>query len=421
MIETITLLPGITLRCCRDTRFKQGCLSFQFVRQMDPKEAHLNALLPSVMLRATVPHPDLRSISQHLDNLYGVTLGALVRRIGDYQTVGFYLNFMDNRFALPGESVLDGVLTFLEEVLTQSPLKDGGFLEDLLESEKKNLIATIESELNNKGAYAQGKLLKSMCRQDTFGLPRLGEKEDVANIGAKELYDHYLRVRRESPLEIFYVGSASPETLVSLLKPMVEKWDRSYVNLLPQTPFLPVEGQDLTETMDVAQGKLCMGFTTPILRSSPDFPALHLLNTIFGSGMTSKLFLNVREKLSLCYSVGSSLYVTKGILTVGAGIDFDKEPEARQEILRQLELCRQGEITEEELRAAKEAIHSGLRATMDSPGAIEGYHSTAALNGTTMTREQYMEAVEKLTVADVVAAANTVTYHSSFFLKGVQA
>lgn len=421
MIQTKEILPGVTLRCCRDTRFKQGCLSFQFIRLMDSREAHLNALLPSVMLRATVPHPDLRAISQHLDSLYGVTLGALVRRIGDYQTVGFYLNFMDDRFALPGESVLDGVLTFLEEVLTQSPLENGGFLEDLLESEKKNLIATIESELNNKGAYAMGKLLKSMCREDAFGLPRLGEKEDVAKIRAKELYDHYRKVRRESPLEIFYVGAAPAETLVSLLKPMVEKWDRCFGNLPGQTPFTPVEGQHLTETMEVSQGKLCMGFTTPILRNSPDFAALHLLNTIFGAGMTSKLFQNVREKLSLCYSVGSSLYVTKGILTVSAGIDFDKELQTRQEILRQLELCRQGQITEAELRSAKEAIHSGLRATMDSPGAIEGYHSTAVLNGTLLTREQYMEAVEQVTLADVVAAANTVTYHSSYFLKGVEA
>ena len=421
MIQTKEILPGITLRCCRDTRFKQGCMSFQFVRQMDAGEAHLNALLPSVMLRATLPHPDLRSISQHLDSLYGVTLGALVRRIGDYQTVGFYLNFMDDRFALPGESVLDGVLAFLEEVLTQSPLENGGFLEDLLESEKKNLIATIESELNNKAAYAQSKLLKSMCRQDAFGLPRLGEKEDVAKIGAKELYEHYLRVRKESPLEIFYVGAADLDTVLGLIAPMVEKWERSYVNLPAQTPFLPLEGQHLTETMDIAQGKLSMGFVTPILKSSPDFAALHLFNTIFGAGMTSKLFQNVREKLSLCYSVGSAIYVTKGILTVNAGIDFDKEQATRQEILHQLALCQQGNITEEELRAAKEAIHSGLRSAMDSPGAIEGYHSTAALNGTVLSREQYMEAVEKTTVADVVAAANTVTYHSSYFLKGVDA
>ena len=62
MIETLNLLPGVTLRACRDTRFKQGCLSFQLVRQMDPEEAALNALLPSVLLRGTRRGPDLTAL-----------------------------------------------------------------------------------------------------------------------------------------------------------------------------------------------------------------------------------------------------------------------------------------------------------------------------------------------------------------------
>ena len=155
MIETIQILPGVTLRCCRDTRFKQGCLSFQLVRQMKPEEAHLNALLSAVLLRATKKHPDLRSITQHLDELYGASVSTLVRRVGDYQTVGFYCGFMDDRFALPGERVLEGMTAFLEELLLDSPLEDGGFLPAIVESEKKNLIATIESELNDKRAYAK--------------------------------------------------------------------------------------------------------------------------------------------------------------------------------------------------------------------------------------------------------------------------
>jgi len=113
MIETIEILPGVTLRCCRDSRFKQGCLSFQFLRQMCREEAHLNALLPSVMLRATVPHPDLRSITRHLDDLYGASIGPLVRRLGDWQTTGFYLSFLDDRFAMAGDRVAAGMTAFL--------------------------------------------------------------------------------------------------------------------------------------------------------------------------------------------------------------------------------------------------------------------------------------------------------------------
>ena len=421
MIETIEILPGVVLRCCRDTRFKQGRLSFQFVRPMEKRESAFNALLPDVMLRGTQDHPSLRAINQHLDANYGVGMGALVRRVGDYQTCGFGFALLEDRFALAGDSVLEGVLDFLEELLTRPLVENGAFLPDIVESEKKNLISTIESELNNKAAYAMGKLLKSMCRADTFGLPRLGEKEDVAAIGPGELHEHFLRIRRESRIEVFYVGSADSSALADRVRRIVDKWDRNYVNLPDQTPFLAVAGEDLDETMDIAQGKLCLGFITPVNNRDPRFAALQALNVIFGAGMTSKLFQNVREKLSLCYSVGSAYYGSKGILTVSAGIDFDKEAAARAEILRQLDLCRTGQITEGELTAAKAAIRSGLQATHDTPGAIEGYYSTAALSGMAMTPAEYLEAVEGLTLEQVIAAANTVTYHSSFFLKGEDA
>ena len=134
MIETISLFPGVTLRACRDTRFKQGCLSFQLVRQMDPEEAALNALLPSVLLRGTRRCPDLKSITEHLDALYGASVSPLVRRVGDYQTTGRYCGFMDDRFALPGDQVLQPMLAFLEELLLDSPLEEGAFLASFVES-----------------------------------------------------------------------------------------------------------------------------------------------------------------------------------------------------------------------------------------------------------------------------------------------
>ena len=418
MIETIHLLPGVTLRTCRDSRFKQGCLSFQFLRQMRREEAHLNALLPSVMLRGTVPHPDLRSITRHLDDLYGASIGPLVRRLGDWQTTGFYLSFLDDRFAMAGDRVAAGMTAFLEETLTQPLLEEGCFLGEIVESEKKNLISTIESELNNKGAYAMGKLLRAMCREDSFGIPRLGTVESVARIQPQELYDHYLRIRWESPIEIFYVGSMTVSEISGLLRPMIEKWERSPLSLPAQTAFIPGENFDEKETMEISQGKLCLGFSTPITSREGDYAAMMVLCTIFGSGMTSKLFMNVREKLSLCYSIGASYYGTKGILTVSAGIDFDKEALTREETLRQLEACRNGEITQDELTAAKASICSGIRATHDSPGAIEAYYCTTLLTGSRRTAGEYLEQVRQVTLSDVVAAAQSLTLRGSYFLRG---
>ncbi len=418
MIETITLLPGVRLHTCRDTRFKQGCLSFQLVRLMDRREAAMNALLPSVLLRGTKTCPDLRSITEHLDELYGASISPLVRRIGDYQTTGLYCGFMDDRFALPGDQVLRPLLAFLEEVLLDSPLENGAFLPAFVESEKKNLIATIESELNDKRAYAMGQLLKTMCREDTFGLPRLGEKEDVAAVTPRGLMNHFRNILRESPIEIFYVGSSDQYQVAQMLMHLLSHLDRAPRELPEQTPFHSCEARDVTQTMDVAQGKLCMGFTTPITNRCQDFAAMQVMNVLFGSGMTSKLFANIREKMSLCYSIGSGYYGTKGILTVNAGIDFDKEEVTRAEVLRQLDACRAGEITELELAAAKEALLSSLRATHDAPSAIEGYYSTAALSGLIFSHEAYMAAVEAVTVADAAACARQVELHTTYFLKG---
>ena len=418
MIETISLLPGITLRVCRDTRFKQGCLSFQLVRQMKSEEAALNALLPSVLLRGTRGCPDLRSITEHLDELYGASVSALVRRVGDYQTTGLYCGFMDDRFALPGDQVLQPMLQFLEELLLDSPLEQGAFLPAFVESEKKNLIATIESELNDKRAYSMSRLLRILCREDTFGVPRLGETEAVAKITPEGLYRHYRSILKTSPIEIFYVGSAETEQVSKLLMPLLSRLERGFVPVAEQTPFHPCEKSDEVEIMDVAQGKLCMGFVTPVTNRRKDFAAMQLLNVIYGSGMTSKLFVNVREKMSLCYSIGSGYYGTKGILVVSAGIDFDKEQLTREEALRQLNICREGGITEQELRSAKEALLSSLRSTHDSPGAIEGYYATAALSGLIFSHSEYMEAVEAATVEDVVACANSLTLHTTYFLKG---
>ena len=418
MIQTTTISPGVTLRYVRDTRFKQGCFSFQLVRPMVREEAAKNALLPAVLLRGTRKSPDLRAVTQRLDELYGAAVSPLVRRVGDYQTTGLYCSFMDDRFALPGDQVLQPMLAFARELLLDSPLENGAFAPDFVESEKKNLISTIESDRNDKRLYAMQRLLRAMCAADSFGIPRLGEIEDVAAITPEALTKHYREILRTSPMELFYVGSAAEEQVISAVRPLLDALERAPEPLPSQTAFTPGPGEDLTETMDVAQGKLCMGFTAPFTNRCKELPAMQMLNVIFGGGMTSKLFQNVREKMSLCYSIDSAFYGTKGILLVNAGIDFDKEAVTRQEILRQLQACRDGEITQGEMTAAREALLSSLRSVQDSPGSIENFYSTAALSGLAFSREGYMEAVEQVTLEDVVKCANAVQLNSTCFLKG---
>ena len=419
MIKTLTLHPGVTLRCLRDDRFKQSCLSLQLERPMCREEAAMNALLPAVLLRGCRQYPDLRSITLRLDDLYGASVSALVRRIGDYQTTGLFCAFMEDRFALEGDRILAPMMELLGQLLLDPVTENGFFSEDFIRSEKKNLISTIESERNDKRAYAAGQLMRTMCRNDSFGVPRLGDKEGVEAIQADILFEHYRKILRESPVELFYVGSAAAETVAELLRPLFAGGQRKA--LPAQTPFHTCEGIHSSEEMDVTQAKLCMGFITPITNKSPEFAAMQVFNVLYGAGMTSKLFMNVRERLSLCYAIGSGYHGSKGILTVSAGIDTDKEELTRQEILTQLDACRSGDFTARELEASKEAILSSIRSVHDSPGAIESYYSTSALSGARLTLQEYRAAVEATTAEEVAQAARSVSLHSSFILKGVSA
>lgn len=421
MLVSMELLDGVTLRCCRDDRFKHGALSIQFVRPMCAEEAAYNALLPAVLLRGTQQYPDLRAITWRLDDLYGAAVGALVRRVGDYQTTGLYCSFIEDRFAMAGDQVLQPMAEFTSQLLFEPLLEDGGFVADFVQSEKKNLISTIESEINDKRVYASAQLMKLMCKGDSFGLPRLGTVEQVQKIDPKMLYHHYRRILRESPVELFYVGGAQPEQVAQLLRTQFEKLERNVCPLPEQTAFTGAQGTHQYEQMDVTQAKLCMGFVTPVTNQSDEFAAMQVMNTVYGAGMTSKLFLNLREKQSLCYSISSGYYGSKGIMTVGAGIDACNEEIARSEILKQLQLCCEGDITPAELEGAKEAILSGLQTIHDSPGAIEGYYATGALSGLCLTPQEYAQKVKAVTVSDVAAAARKLQYHSSFCLKGERA
>ncbi len=421
MNQFTEILPGIYLRCAQTDRFKSSCLSISLLRPLCREEAAKNALLSNVLMQGTETYPDMTTLSMALDELYGTSLGPLCRKIGDLQTVGFYMSCLDDRYALPGDHVLAPALELLGEILLHPCLKDGSFREDVVELEKENLINTIEAAINDKRAYADRNMLKALCRDDVYAVPRLGDVEDVAAITAQDLYAHYVQILQTSRIEIFYGGSMPRDAVAELLKKVLGKLPRGKLYQPRLAAISRHEGvQHLEETMEVTQGKLSMGFTTGITTKDKLFPAMVVFNTLFGGDMTSKLFVNVREKQSLCYYISSALISTKGIMTLSCGIETKDYRKTVDEIMKQLSLCQQGQITEAELSAAKKAIASGLRSVEDSLASMEEITTLHVLGGICMDTAAYLQAILEVTAEDVAAVAQSIRLDTVFFLKGVQ-
>ena len=420
MIEPLEILPGVRLRCVQTDRFKSSCMSISLLRPLCREEAAKNALLSNVLMQGSAQYPDMQSLSLALDELYGASLGPLCRKNGEIQTMGFYMSCLEDRYALEGDRILEPAVEVMVGTLLEPALEDGVFRADYVELEKENLVNTIQSSINDKKVYASQQMLRALCRDDVFSVPRLGEPEDVMAITPDSLYRHYKTILATSQIEIFYAGSRSPLEIQALMGRALSRLPREQLRELHFAPLPRHEGvQYLEETMEVTQGKLAMGFTLGKATRDMNYPACMLFNALFGGDMTSKLFMNVREKLSLCYYASSALISPKGILTVACGIDTANYERAKDEILHQLELCREGQITEQELDAAKKALTSSLKALGDSLGAMEDYSAFQVLTGLELNPPEYLQALKTVTAEDVAQVARQVQLDTIFFLKGV--
>ena len=415
------ILPGVYLTAVQSDKFKTGCFSLNLLRPMKKEEAAANALIPSVLLRGSERCPDIASISAKLDELYGASVGTLVRKKGEVQLVGFYCDYVQDEYV--DEPVFAPVMAFLAELLLNPRLENGAFPEAVVDSEKLNLENAMLSRINDKRTYAASQLIRTMCAGQPYGIPRIGDPDDLTEITAKSLYAHYRDLLATSRVELFYMGSLSPEAVTKVLQAALAELPRAEVfvpvGTTPAPAARPV--QEKTERLDVTQGKLSLGFFTDITAKDPRYPALVLAATVFGGGATSKLFTNVREKMSLCYYASASFEKFKGVLSVSSGVEFSKLETAKTEILRQLEACKAGDITDDELESARGYLVSDLKIAMDSPGRLDDYYMGQILLERDGTMEDLASAIARVTKQEAADAIQALRLDTIYALEGVTA
>ncbi len=415
------ILPGVYLTAVQSDKFKTGCFSLNLLRPMKKEEAAANALIPSVLLRGSETCPDIASISARLDALYGASIGTLVRKKGEVQLVGFYCDYVQDEYV--DEPVFAPLMAFLAELLLHPRLENGAFPEAVVDSEKLNLENAMLSRINDKRTYAASQLIRTMCAGQPYGIPRIGEPEDLKEITAKRLYAHYRDLLATSRVELFYMGSLSPAAVTKVLQAALAELPRAEVfvpvGTTPAPAARPV--QEKTERLDVTQGKLSLGFFTDITAKDPRYPALVLAATVFGGGATSKLFTNVREEMSLCYYASASFEKFKGVLSVSSGVEFSKLETAKTEILRQLEACQAGDITDDELESARGYLVSDLKIAMDSPGRLDDYYMGQILLEQDGTMQDLASAIARVTKQEAAGAIQALRLDTIYALEGVTA
>lgn len=416
------ILPGVELTCLRSDKFKTACLSLSLLTQLKRETASMNALIPLVLRRGTTQYPDMEALSKKLDELYGTAIEPVVRRIGEIQCIGFYASIPETDF-LPGrQDVLCDTAELMGQLLLSPVTRGGLLLPDYVESEREKMAELIRSRVNDKRGYAMLRCMEEMCCYEDYAVSRFGSEADCESIHYQKLTRHYRSILQTSPIEIFYCGRADSRRVARVFRDALSMLPRGEIDYDIGTDVrmnaVGAQPRYVEEEMNVSQGKLVIGFRLGDVMEEPDIAAIYVFNSVFGSGSTSKLFVNVREKLQLCYYAGSSVDIHKGIMLVSSGIEFDKFDAAKAEILSQLDEMKNGNITDDELNAAKSGIASALRSGMDSQGELEGFFLSQTLAGLDYGPMELAQLVEEVTKDSVVSVAKSVECDLVYFLKG---
>ncbi|MBR0282529.1 MAG: insulinase family protein [Oscillibacter sp.] len=413
------LADGVSLTYLPARKFKTGLLSAQFVAPLSADTASAYALLPSVLRRGTVSCPDMASLSARLDNLYGARIDDTVRKIGECQCVGFTASFLDDRFVPGGERLLESVTALLGELLRSPVTENGAFVPAYFDSEKTNLLDAIGSIRNDKRLWAGRRLLSEMCAGEPYGVSRLGEEADADALNNADAYRRYQETLRALPLEIVYCGSAEESEIENAVRAALDALPREDVRTLPAVlPHVPrADVLRVSDAMDVTQGKLELGFSC----GSDDYMALLMGNTLFGGSSNAKLFMNVREKLSLCYYASSAFHRQKNLVTVSSGIEFGNYQRAFDEIMEQLRMVQNGEFEDWEIDSARSLLLNSYASMGDAQGKLENFYLSRAVTGFPETPETLSENIRDMTLERVIEAMRTVKLDTVYFLKGKEA
>ena len=335
-IQSVEIANGVRACFVKADHFKTNIMSVHIVLPLE-SDMEANSLLCYMIRRRSKRYPSMTLLNKRLAELYGASLACGISRNGDSQDICFRIVSVSDRFALAGETISKDCTELLLDVLFEPKLQDGNFCEEDIELEKRLLIEKIDSEFSEKRVYAKDRLVAEMFKGKKYGLGRFGSRDEIKNVTNERLLKAWKSYLENAVIQFTFVG-AIDDSIVNLLKEKFASIDRSEVVKI-ETEFEPFakEAKKIDEKLAVKQGKLVMGFRAGTENAEDNFFTTRVMIDMFGGGPYSKLFTNVREKMSLCYYCSARFMRDKGIVLVQSGIEDENEQKATDAILAELE------------------------------------------------------------------------------------
>lgn len=394
-------------------KFKTITVKVIFWNDIKKEELAKRNMLLSALLFSTKKYKSFREMSIKKEELYSASLYSKTYRRGTQILSEITLSVINDKYSEKGNLI--SALEFLFEVIMNPNVENGKFTEDAFDISYNKLKTSIISETEDPSSYAYKKFKRLIGDDKIFTSLLLGTLEDLNKVTRENLYDYYKEFLRENHIDVFVSGNINE-------KEMEEQIDKLFPVKANKKPISKIEityQKDYSEEVEESnfnQSKLLMGGSIKELTTHEKFYEAILYNIILGNSPNSKLFANVREKNSFCYSISSSINRLDGLFYIYAGISSKNYEAAKKEIYNQLEEIKKGNFTENSLKDAKQLILSVLKEVNEYPRpALDHYFNYLYLGNDTIAVQK--EEIKKITKEDIIKVASKINVDTVFFLK----
>ena len=415
-LKTLEIGKNVKLTLIQEIKFKTYLISVYIQRKLDRNEVTKNALLPGILKSGCNKYKTLGQLTDREEELYGSYLHAGASKRGESQVLGFSILSVNEKYL--DEKILGQCIEFLNEIINNPLVIDGGFNEEYLNIEKEILKDSIMSIINDKGNYAMKRTNEIMFEGEPYSINGKGYIEDLDTIDRVGLYEHYKEVLKTSPIEIMIEGEFEETEVVELIKEKFQ-FDRGNIIDIPKEEYYKEvdKVKEVKETMDIAQGKLVMGYRCNVdYLDEEKYYSLLLGSRILGGGADSKLFINVREKESLCYTIYSTIQKSKSTMMVCSGIEAQNYEKTVNLVKEQVQKLKDGDITESEISNAKIAFINSLNSLNDEIGRISDFYFSQSISKNKSDLDQIKNMINKSTKEDIVEAVKNIELDTIYFL-----
>lgn len=413
--KLINITKGVDGLFIKNERFKTTLISVNMYMPLDKDKISSQALLPYLLTSCSAEYDNFTKLNKQLDMLYGAELSVVLGRAGDTQQMKIAVSAVNNEYSLNGEDIISDAAGLLSSLIFRPRLNGNAFYTEDVEREKRITVENIRGEINDKRVYAKNRMLSEMFKDDPYGVSKYGTEKDVAAATGESLYNTWVDVLSHSYVRIQVVGKQLPDGLFQKIGGEFDKFNRTGITDCKNVrPVRNAEKVNVSvDEMDVAQGKLVMGFSSDLYGDNE--ASLSVATDIFGGGPYSMLFENVREKMSLCYYCSAMTIRSKGLVMVQSGVEKSNFDKAEKEIINQLETVKNGKFDKFAFNASIKALSGSMDNFYDSLGMLDSWYSSRVF-GTIVSPKEYAEKIKNVTVDDVIKTAGGFKLHTVYKL-----